>query len=156
MLYGFQTSDEVKARAALVIYAVYRSRNKARGPSGLDMWGQIERYARSAAKRATGIDEFVSAFKRKMACSSINPYWLKGSGTMFNAVVNEDGSMMTTNTETQRNFGLDIFEADGAGTDAVVEAIYDKTQIIILLVRDRLEREKPFEALNEQEADDET
>lgn len=142
MLLGFNTENEVKARAAFIIYVIYKSRDAGRGPSGLDMWGQIERYAKSSAKRSEGIDDFINAFKRKMACSTINPYWMRGDVAASNAAVLDDGSVMTFGGDI-RAFGLEVFDDEESGEE-IVNCIYSKTQVIILLVRDRLEREKMF------------
>ena len=119
MLFGFNTENEVKAKAAMLIYVIYKSRDVKRAPSGLDMWGQIERFAKAAAKRSEEIDDFVNSFKRKMACSTINPYWMRNDISATNAIISKNREIMS--------FG-----------------IYNKTQIVILLVRDRLEREKMF------------
>lgn len=142
MIYGFNTDDQIKAKAAMLIYVVYKSRDSKRGPSGLDMWGQIERFAKASAKRSEGIDEFVDQFKRKMICSTINPYWMRNDFSSANASVMEDGSIITFSGEDVRSFGLELF--DGPDGAEIVDCIYRKTQIVILLVRDRLEREKQF------------
>lgn len=143
MLLGFETENEVKASAAFVIYVIYRSRDKKRGPSGVDMWGQIERFAKASAKRAEGIDEFINSFKRKMACATINPRWMKNDIESTNARVMKNGEIVVFQNIDSRSFGLDVFENEELGKE-VVDCIYQKTQIIILLVRDRLEREKMF------------
>lgn len=142
MLFGFNTKNEVKAKAAMIIYVVYKSRDVKKSPSGLDMWGQIERFAKAAAKRSEGIDEFLNSFKRKMACSTINPYWMRNDIPSTNATILKDGSIMSFD-EDLRVFGLEIFDDEENGKE-IVDCIYNKTQIIILLVRDRLEREKTF------------
>lgn len=141
MLFGFNTEDSVKAKAAFIIYAIYKSRDVKRGPQGLDMWGQIERFAKSAAKRSTDIDSFINKFKKKMACSTINPYFLKFDNDISFATINSNNEIMTFDNKNTRNFALDIFQDDEHGKD-IVDVLYEKTQIIILLVRDRLEREK--------------
>ena len=147
MLLGFQTENELKAKAAMLVYVIYRSRDMKKGPQGLDMWAQIERFAKASAKRADGIDDFVDAFKRKMACGTINPYWLRNDVTAANAMITERGEIMTLGGEKSRAFGTEIFEDEKQGRE-IVDTIYNKTQNIILLVRDRLEREKPFEEMN--------
>ena len=144
MLLGFETENKVKANAAFIIYVIYRSRDKKRGPSGVDMWGQIERFAKASAKRAEDIDDFVEAFKRKMACTTINPKYMKNDTKSANARLLETGEIMVFSNKENRSFGLDVFENDELGKE-IVDCIYNKTQIIILLVRDRLEREKMFE-----------
>lgn len=142
MLLGFNTENEVKAKAAMLVYVIYKSRDAKRGPSGLDIWGQIERFAKAAAKRSAGIDDFINSFKRKMACSTINPYWMRNDVSAANAAVLKDGSIMSFG-EDLRAFGLEIFDDEENGKE-IVDCIYGKTQIIVLLVRDRLEREKIF------------
>ena len=142
MLLGFNTENEIKAKAAMLVYVIYKSRDAKRGPSGLDMWGQIERFAKAAAKRSEGIDDFVNSFKRKIACSTINPYWMRNDISATNAAVLKDGSIMSFVGDL-RVFGLEIFDDEANGKE-IVECLYSKTQIVILLVRDRLEREKVF------------
>lgn len=142
MLLGFNTENEVKAKAAMLVYVIYKSRDAKRGPSGLDMWGQIERFAKAAAKRSEGVDDFVDSFKRKMACSTINPYWMRNDASATNATVLKDGSIISFK-EDMRIFGIEIFE-DGEEGKEIVDCLYRKTQIVVLLVRDRLEREKMF------------
>ena len=142
MLFGFNTENEVKAKAAMLIYVIYKSRDVKRAPSGLDMWGQIERFAKAAAKRSEEIDDFVNSFKRKMACSTINPYWMRNDISATNAIISKNREIMSFGNDL-RAFGLEIFDDEENGK-AVVDCIYSKTQIIILLVRDRLEREKMF------------
>lgn len=38
-----------------------------------DMWGQIERFAKAAAKRARTLPEWIEAFKPRLACDSLRP-----------------------------------------------------------------------------------
>lgn len=140
MLLGFNTDNMYKAQAAFIVYTVYKSRDRQRGPSGVDMWGQIERFARASAKRNTDIDGFIAAFKRKMSCSTINPKYFKNENNAEYAMKNTRGEIAVFENEDMRTFALDIFENEEG--KEVVKCIYEKTQIIILLVRDRLEREK--------------
>ena len=56
----------------------------------------------------------------------------------------KNGEIMVFSNYDSRSFGLDVFENERLGKE-VVDCIYSKTQIIILLVRDRLEREKMFD-----------
>lgn len=146
MLFGFDTENEHVAAGALLVYAVYRSRDSGRGPSGYDMWDQIERFVRRAAKRADDVGEFLRNFKPLMACGTINPKWTKTGAIGMNAVRFEDGSIIIKHNENEpRDFMISITEAPQEYQEKVVEALYGQTQRIILLVRDRLERERPFE-----------
>ena len=51
----------------------------------------------------------------------------------------------------------EIFDAETVAEESeeIVSCLYSKTQIVILLVRDRLEREKPFEKMNMEENENE-
>ena len=52
MIFGFDTEDGNESTAALLVYAIYRSRNTMQFKVSIDMWDKIERFAKSAAKRA--------------------------------------------------------------------------------------------------------
>jgi hypothetical protein len=152
MLLGFDTEDNRIASAALLVYAIYRSRDKRRGPSGTDMWGQIERFARAAAKRADTVGDFLTAFKRRMACATINPRWCNTGIVAGKAVRTDTGEIMVFGDEddSRRDFMVEIVEAQEDEQSEIVEAIYEQTQRVVLLVRDRLEREKPIESKFEE------
>lgn len=77
MIYGFDTSDEHAATAALLVYAVYRSRDKARYKASPDMWEQIERFVKDSAKRAKTLPQFIESLKPRLACGSIRPRWME-------------------------------------------------------------------------------
>lgn len=152
MLFGFDTENEPVASGALLVYAVYKSRDAKRGPSGYDMWDQIERFTRRSAKRADDVGGFLRNFKPLMACGTINPRWC-GMGTYaMNAVFLDDGTIMTHGEDAEkRDFLISITEAPEEKQEEITTALYEQTQRIILLVRDRLEREKPFESKYEAE-----
>ena len=141
MLLGFRTDDMVKASSAFLVYAIYRSRDTKRGPSGVDMWAQIERFCRSSAKRAEGIDQFVQTFKRKMACGTINPRYTR-TGSAANAVFVPETGEIKVFGDDARDFGMDVFEQPAEKQEEIVNCLYNNTQAVILLVRERLEREK--------------
>ena len=145
MLFGFDTEDSTAAAGALLIYATYKSRDPKRGPSGYEMWAQIERFAKQAAKRAENISGFLDKFKSAMACGTINPKWCKTGIVGANARVLADGSIITKGDGSEdRDFMISLIEAPVEEQEKIVECIYGQTQRLILLVRDRLEREKPY------------
>lgn len=80
-----------------------------------------------------------------MACATINPRWCTTEVIAQNARVNADGSIIVLHEENARDFMTSVTEAPQEEQEKIVEAIYEQTQRIILLVRDRLEREKPYE-----------
>jgi hypothetical protein len=77
MLYHFDTTDEPAAVAALLVYAVYRSRDKARYKISMDMWEQITRFVKAAAKRSKSLSEFLDRLMPKLCCGALNPRWLE-------------------------------------------------------------------------------
>ena len=146
MLFGFDTENEARAAGALLVYAVYRSRDAKRGPSGYDMWEQIERFTRRAAKRADDVSGFLNKFKREMACGTINPRWCKTGIAQANATFMDDGSVLVHGGEDgPRDFMISITESSAEEQKKIIETLYEQSECIILLVRDRLEREKPVE-----------
>lgn len=150
MLYGFRTKNEHAAAAALLIYAVYRSRNRKRGPQGVDMWGQIERFTKVSAKRATTIGTFLETFKRKMACETINPKWCESGSRVMTAIEDELGNIIVSGGEG-RQFLTEIIES--GNDEKILYQLYKETARVIMLVRDRLEREKPIETKLEEIAE---
>jgi hypothetical protein len=137
MIYNFDTEQHAAAIAALVVYAIYRSRDKRKFKVTPEMWGQIDRFTKSSAKRARNIPQFIDALMPKLCCPSINPRWMQV------AITGEIG-VMTLYADSQRQFLTGILE--GEHTSEVLHALYKETTFIILLVRDRLEREKPIES----------
>lgn len=155
MIYGFETDDESAAIAALIVYVIWRSRDRAKFKITPDVWGQIERFVKDASKRARTIPDFIEALKKpgRMNAPTLQPRYLevgaKGEVPMT-VVVGEDGRLKEaiqfgTDRETGlREFGTRVIErADAA---AVIREAYKHTAYVVLLVRDRLEREKPIEA----------
>ncbi len=145
MYYNFDTDDERAAAASLIVYAIYRSRDTKRFKISLDMWGQIERAVVSASKRAFDLAEFMQKMKPKLQCPTIQPRWAR---TIPEGVVSmkmmPDGSLVQVEDRGRRQFLTDVLgEVDHRD---VLNYLYRKAALIVLLVRDRLEREKPIEA----------
>lgn len=144
MFYNFDTDDERVATAALLVYAIYRSRDAKRFKVTPDMWGQLERAVKSAAKRAMDLGDFIEKLKPKLQCATIHPRWAR---TLPDGIVSmkmmPDGSIIHIQDKGRRQFLTDILkEVDHR---EVLDYLYKKTSLVILLVRDRLEREKPIE-----------
>lgn len=147
MIYNFDTDDRAAATAALIVYAIYRSRDRKRFKVSPEMWGQIDRFVKASAKRATSIPRFIDGLMPRMCCPSINPKWMdvgvNGRLTQFG------NEFMEFPNENQREFLTGILaEVDHSD---VINALYRETTWIVLLVRDRLEREKPIESKFEVE-----
>lgn len=151
MIYNFDTSDQNAATAALLVYAIYRSRDVKKFKVTPSMWETIERAVKSVAKRAMDLGEFIERLKPKLACASIKPKWAKTHpDDIITMKIDPDtGELMQVQDEGKRQFLTDVLEQ--AGHRAVLDILYRKAALVILLVRDRLEREKPIEAQFEAE-----
>ena len=81
-----------------------------------------------------------------MACDTINPKWMD-TGVITGTVIRTDtGEILSFGDGgTKRDFMLEIVEGPKEQQRSVVDLIYSETQRIVLLVRERLEREKPIE-----------
>jgi hypothetical protein len=154
LIFGFDTEDVDAATAALLVYVVYRSRDKARFQVTPDMWSRIERFVKDAAKRAGSLPEFIEGLKspRRLYAGSLHPRWMDVgmAGEMpLTAVVGADGKLayaiqFASDRETgRREFLTRVIER--ADRRAVVAKLFRETSWVIALVRDRLERERPVE-----------
>jgi len=151
MYYNFDTSDHNAAVAALLVYAIYRSRDVKRFKVTPEMWNTIERAVKSVAKRAEDLGEFIEKLKPKLACASIKPKWAK---TLPDDVITmkvdpATGELIQVQDQGRRQFLTDVLEQ--VDHRVVLDILYKKAALVILLVRDRLEREKPIEARFEAE-----
>lgn len=145
MIYGFDCADEAAAVAALCVYVCWRSRDLRRYRVTPDVWSQVERFAKSAAKRAGSIPEFLERLKPRLMVGTLSPRWmavgLKGAIPM---VETADGLRIQVSApEEQREFLTAVLER--ADHKAVLDRLSRETAWVILLVRDRLERERAVE-----------
>ncbi len=151
MIYGFDTSDPNAAMGALLVYGIYRSRDRNRFKTTPDMWGVIERGVKASATRVVELYDFIEKLKPKLSCSTLHPRWMATDGgdivTMY--VDPTTGELMQkTQPDGQRQFWVQ--ELESADHEAVLHILRYQTARVIALVRDRLEREKPYEAQIEQ------
>lgn len=148
MIYGFDTEKNEEAVAALVVYAIYRSRNLKQFKVTIDMWDKIERFVKASAKRAKTIPIFIEKLKPKLVCHSISPRWMevgiKNDIGLFSRV-NKEGvtEYIEIGASNQREFMTAAVKI--AEEKNVLAALYHSAAWIILLVRERLERERPQE-----------
>lgn len=81
-----------------------------------------------------------------MVCETINPKWCDSGSEVMTAIQDELGSLIVTSNQDggNRQFLTEILES---GKDQeVLHELYKETARVIMLVRDRLEREKPIES----------
>lgn len=132
MLYKFDTESLDHAKCALLMYALYKSRDKNSPLNGIETWDRFNSFVRGACLKSTNIREFVQNFCRKAKIESIKPYFL----TTDNLVILPDTGEVVQSTEW-RNYNINLFEDDNLLTIINNEALY-----IITLVRERIQREK--------------
>ncbi len=127
MKYGFDTERDDAAVAAFLIHSVYTSRDRGRLKISMDLWSRIERFVKAAAKRAQTLAEFVERLKPRLCCETLRPL----------RIAPADG----TGEET-RDFLTGVFGRPAADPVLVLRALSKETSLCVLLVRERLEREK--------------
>lgn len=145
-VYGFDCDDPDEAVAALLVYAIYRSRDRRRYKVTPTMWSQIEGFVKASAKRATTIPLFIESLKPRLMCGTISPQAMTiGIRGSIPLVEVGDGVLIQLGDEQpeQREFLTGIRAR--CDERRVVDLLYRETSWIILLVRDRLERERPIE-----------
>lgn len=147
MIYNFDTDDHSSATAALIVYAIYRSRDKRRFKVSPEMWGQIERFTKASAKRAVNLPRFIDSMMPRMQCPSINPKWME-VGIKGGLLARENSAGVTEYMEFQADDSREFLTQVLNSVDhmEVINKLYKETQWIVLLVRERLEREKPIES----------
>ena len=145
MIYGFDCDDLEAATGALLVYAVYRSRDTRRFKVTPDLWSQIERFVKGAAKRAETLPRFLETLKPRLSCGTIHPRWME-VGIKGALLLGEyaTGERVELADQPRREFLTGVLAQ--VEHRAVLTQLYRETAYIVLLVRDRLERERPLEA----------
>lgn len=150
MLYGFEgTNNEEACIGALVVYGLWRSRDVKRFKITPDVWGQVSRAVSGCAFRSIDLWEFIEKMKSKLHVSELNPKWTKidAASVVSMYIDHNTGELLQRGGKPQserRQFLTEILE--DADQEAVLQVLAKKTSLVIALVRDRLEREKPYEA----------
>lgn len=145
MIYGFEAQTQAQATAALLVYATWRSRDRRRFGGGKDVWGQVERFVKSSAKSARTLGEFLDELKEKLQCATLHPRAM-AVGMHGVALLDAGGGAVIAAAAPpdQREFLTGVFAA--ADERAVLNVLYRETALVILMVRNRIERERPLEA----------
>lgn len=132
MRYQFDTDDELKARAALLLYAVYRSRSSNSPVSGMDTWTRFAAYMRGASIKSSSTAGFIQELCRKCKTENIKPRYLDTGDPVINR---ESGELIEA--EGYYDYRMSSFNDDN-----LLRIFREESQYLILLVRERLQREK--------------
>lgn len=146
MIYGFDAHDEDSAAAALLVYGLWRSRDMKRFKITPDVWGRISRAVSGCAFRSSDLWEFIEKMKPKLQVSEIRPKWMRTDNNPVMTMVPVSGGGFISHgagNKDRRQFWVDVLNA--VDHDEILEALAKKTSLVIALVRDRLERERPYE-----------
>lgn len=137
----FDTESIKHGKAALLLYAMYRSRPAGSSLNGLDTWDRCNNYIRAAALKSSTTAEFVQVFCKKADVQSIKPVYFRTDGLV---AVDDFGTLMKA--DGVYNYQLEIFEDQD-----IYKILSEESQYIIMLVRERIQREKREASKDEPE-----
>jgi len=142
MYYQFDTESVKHAQAALLLYAMYRSRNKNSPLNGMETWSRFNGFVQKAVMKSTTTAEFVQNFCESASIDSIKPRYLQTG----DPVAMPDGALIQS--DEIKDFRAEIFE------DNEILGLYDREGLyIITLIRERIQREK-MEVTEDEENND--
>lgn len=142
MFYDFETDDLKRAKAALILYAIYRSRAKNSSLNGVDTWNRFTSYIRGACLKSTNTAEFASHFSKMAGTGSIKPCYLKSSNGL---VLQPDGGLIVS--ENVKDYKISVFEDDD-----LLPILERESVLLTMLVRERIQREKNI--ISEEDEDE--
>ena len=145
LVFGFDTDDLHEATGALLVYAVWRSRDRARFKITPDVWSQVTRFVRASAKRSTTLPEFLDRLMPRLSCGSLHPKAVEvGIRGVIPMVETADGEYIQPGApDDQREFLTGVLRR--VDHTKVLRLYHTQSSLVIALVRDRLEREKAIE-----------
>lgn len=132
MLYQFDTESLDHAKAALLLYGMYRSRNKNSPLNGIETWDRFQTFVRGACLKANTTAEFVQAFCKKAKIDSVKPRYLS---TGEPVVIPDTGELVMSSDVS--DYRLSILSDNSLLQLYSTESLY-----LIMLVRERIQREK--------------
>lgn len=143
MQFGFITEDLKRAKAALLLYAVYRSRPKTSSLNGLETWNRFTSYIRGACLKSENTAQFINVFCKMAGVGSIKPIYLETDGGMMEL---SDGSLILS--DRVKEYKIDIIE-----DDSLMPIFENEGQLLVMLIRERIQREK-MEGVEDEETED--
>lgn len=107
-----------------VVYAVWRSRDTARYRVTLDVWSQVERFTKAAAKRARTLPAFVEALKPRFYAGTLSPRAMEAGvkGPVPLLALGSGAVLEVAAPEEQREFMVGVIER--ADQRAVLRKLY--------------------------------
>lgn len=133
MQYKFDTESIEHGKAALLLYAMYKSRNNSSPLNGLETWDRFNTFVRGACLKSSTTAEFIQNFCKKAKIDSIKPTYL----CVEDYPVKVAGTNELILSDSLYNYSLDIFS-----DDKILTLLSSETLYLIMLVRERIQREK--------------
>lgn len=145
MLYQFDTDSLDHAKAALLLYGMYRSRKKDSPLNGLETWDRFQTFARAACLKSSTTAEFVQAFCKKAKIDSVKPRYLS---TGEPVIMPGSGEMIMSADVADYRLGI-------LADNDLLRLYNTESLYLIMLVRERIQREKltVMEAEDDEEED---
>ena len=144
MLYQFDTDSLDHAKAALLLYAMYRSRKKESPLNGLETWDRCQTFVRGACLKASTTAEFVQAFCKKAKIDSVKPRYLSTGAPV---VMPDTGELILSNSVADYRLGI-------MADNSLLRLYNTESLYIIMLVRERIQREKLMPEVEDNEDED--
>ena len=132
MLYQFDTESLKHAKAALLLYAMYRSRSEKSALNGLETWDRFGAYIKGACLKSVSTAEFVQNFCAKAKIESVKPKYLYTGGPV---VMPETGELISS--DSVKDYQVGLFE-----DNSLLPLIERESMYLIMLVRERIQRDK--------------
>lgn len=129
--YGFTTDNVEHGKAALLLYAMYKSRDPASSLNGLETWNRFTAYIRGACLKSSTTAEFVNQFCRMARIASIKPGYLT-----------VDGMAVMPSGEIIQSAGVKDYQLDILADDTLLRILEKEGMYLTMLVRERIQREK--------------
>ena len=144
MLYQFDTDSLSHAKAALLLYGMYRSRKKESPLNGLETWDRFQTFVRGSCLKATTTAEFVQAFCKKAKIDSVKPRYFSTG----------DPVLMPGTGELISSAGIADYRLGILADDSLMRLYNTESLYLIMLVRERIQREKFTPEVEDDEEED--
>ena len=144
MLYQFDTDSLSHAKAALLLYGMYRSRKKESPLNGLETWDRFQMFVRGACLKASTTAEFVQDFCKKAKIDSVKPRYLS---TGEPVVMPDTGELIM-------GAGMADYRLGILADNDLLRLYNTESMYLIMLVRERIQREKFMPEVEDNEDED--
>ena len=144
MLYQFDTDSLSHAKAALLLYGMYRSRKKESPLNGLETWDRFQTFVRGACLKASTTAEFVQAFCKKAKIDSVKPRYLSTGEPVI----------MPDTLELISSAGMADYRLGILADNDLLRLYNTESMYLIMLVRERIQREKFTPEVEDDEEED--